>query len=145
MAARRQVTGARLNIEGTKDFRKLARGLARTPAAMARAERSFYVAAARTVEAMARDEAHQRGGIAAKSAKDVRSGKPGTVVYGGQGYSMGAEFGSYRYKQFKIWRGNGDDAGYFLWPSIRQFRDKRFVDMWQKQVWRVVRHEFLYS
>ena len=31
----------------------------------------------------------------------------------------GAEFGSYRYHQFKPWRGSSSDAGYFLYPSIR--------------------------
>lgn len=28
------------------------------------------------------------------------------------------------WNQFKPWRGNGDDAGYFLWPAIRQSRDQ---------------------
>lgn len=31
----------------------------------------------------------------------------------------GAEFGSSRSPQFSPWGGNGESAGYFLWPSIR--------------------------
>jgi len=133
-----------IQVKGVNEFRRFSRFLARSDADVRRAERTFQIAAARTVAAMSQDEARQIGSVAAKSAADVRTGTPGTVVYGGQGYSMGAEFGSYRYKQFKIWRGNQEDAGYFLWPSIRRFRDKRFIDMWSKQVWKVIRNDFIY-
>lgn len=37
--------------------------------------------------------------------------------------ALGAEFGSTRYKQFKGWTGNGQDAGRFLYPTIRSERD----------------------
>lgn len=33
----------------------------------------------------------------------------------------GAEFGS-SYKQFKPWRGTGPDAGYFIYPTIREMK-----------------------
>lgn len=44
------------------------------------------------------------------------------VAGGGPRYPMfaGAEFGAKQYHQFKTWRGNGDDAGYFLFPTIRR-------------------------
>lgn len=125
-------------IKDTRQFRLAARAFRKAPNTWAHVERTFYIASARTVAGMARAEAISQGGIAAKSAPDVRTGSGATVVYGGQGYSMGAEFGAYRYKQFQIWRGNKDDAGYFLWPSIRTFRDKEFLKKWTKDVWRVV-------
>ena len=146
MAAKRRPSGARksfIDVDATDSFKRFTKSLARTPADMERAERAFYMASARTVQGMAQSEATSLGSVAAKSAKDVRTAKADTVVYGGQGYSMGAEFGSYRYKQFKTWRGNKEDAGYFLWPSIRLFRDKKFLDLWQKEVWRVVRSDFV--
>lgn len=65
--------------------------------------------------------------------------KPSTVGTGsavrfGAGFpgAFGAEFGAYRnqrrrtsrgqvtgWNQFQPWRGSGGDAGYFLWPGIR--------------------------
>jgi len=38
--------------------------------------------------------------------------------------ALGNEFGALRYKQFPPWRGNGEEAGYALWPSIRENRDR---------------------
>ena len=39
----------------------------------------------------------------------------------------GAEFGSVRHTQFSPWGGNGDSAGYFLWPSVRM---DEIVEQW---------------
>lgn len=65
------------------------------------------------------------GGVAAKSAPSLKprgsvSGAAG-VALGGSAYPFagGAAFGSDRFKQFKPWKGNGPDAGYFLYPQIR--------------------------
>lgn len=44
------------------------------------------------------------------------------VVLGGQAsapWALGAEFGAIAYPQFLPWTGSGDDAGYVLWPTIR--------------------------
>ena len=60
----------------------------------------------------ARSAAYTIGGVAAHVAPSI---KP---VFGG------AEFGSMRFKQFKPWRGNGSDAGYFMYPAIRQDADR---------------------
>lgn len=69
------------------------------------------------------------GGVAAKVAPSIRATKTQNgagVAFGGAAYPFvgGAEFGSYRYKQFKPWRGNGSDAGYFVYPAIRQDSDE---------------------
>lgn len=69
------------------------------------------------------------GGVAAKVAPSIRATKTqagAAVSFGGAAYPFagGAEFGSLKYKQFKPWRGNGSDAGYFLYPAIRQDADQ---------------------
>lgn len=69
------------------------------------------------------------GGVAAKVAPSIKATKTASgaaVSFGGAAYPFagGAEFGSLRYKQFQPWRGNGSDAGYFLYPAIRQDVDQ---------------------
>lgn len=135
--ARRGSTYVR--IHGLDDF---IRDLNVLPGQVAVAERIFEATAASTVAIRAKQRARGGDNIQASSASDIRVAGHGTVVYGGQGYSMGAEFGAYRYKQFKVWRGNQDDAGYFLWPSIREFRNDEMLDLWSQEVWRVVQHVF---
>lgn len=73
----------------------------------------------------AKAAAYALGGVAAKVAPSVKAAGGTTwagVSFGGAAYpfAAGAEFGSYRYRQFRPWRGNGSDAGYFLYPAIRQ-------------------------
>lgn len=106
------------------------------------AERLFKTAASGQIVLRAVAAAESQGGVAAKSATDIHTAGPGVVVYGGNGYNMGAEFGAYRYKQFKQWRGNKDDAGYFFWPAIREFRDRRMVELWYKELFRPLRRTF---
>ncbi len=81
-----------------------------------------------TVAGDARSKAQGLGGVAAKVAPSIKPVSGGTqnatgagVAFGGANYPMGpgAEFGSYRYKQFKPWRGSGPGAGYFVYPAIR--------------------------
>lgn len=40
------------------------------------------------------------------------------VGSGGLAWGLSFEYGSRRYREFP-WRGSGDDAGYFMWPTIR--------------------------
>ena len=108
-------------------------------------QKGFSNKAAETIVRWAKADAMAAGGVHAKSAKDIRTGGPGEVKYGGQPYNIGAEYGSYRYQQFDTWRGNGEDAGYFLWPAIRRFRDKEMTDLWQRQAWEAVRSVFVGS
>lgn len=72
----------------------------------------------------ARANAYALGGVAAKVAPSIRASagvRSAGVGFGGAAFPFagGAEFGSLRYKQFKPWRGNQSDAGYFVYPSIR--------------------------
>lgn len=73
--------------------------------------------------------AYGLGGVAAKTAPSIKATKTQNgagVAFGGAAYPFagGAEFGSFRYKQFQPWRGNGAGAGYFLYPAIRQDSDE---------------------
>lgn len=69
------------------------------------------------------------GDVAAKVAPSIKATKTAVgaaVSFGGAAYPFagGAEFGALRFKQFKTWRGNGSDAGYFVYPAIRQDADQ---------------------
>jgi hypothetical protein len=84
---------------------------------------------AQMVATDAKSEAYSLGGVAAKVAPSIRASARNVaagVSFGGTAYpfAAGAEFGSYKYAQFKPWRGNGSDAGYFVYPAIRQDADK---------------------
>lgn len=74
--------------------------------------------------------ARSLGGVAAKTAPSIKAvgGVSGAGVgFGGSAYPFagGAEFGAgHKYPQFKEWRGNNSDAGYFVYPSIRRDEDR---------------------
>ena len=90
------------------------------------------------VAADAKAAATSQGGVAAHVAPSIArvGGVSGAgVAFGGARYPMagGAEFGSIKYKQFKPWRGNSSDAGYFVYPSIRRDAD-RIVTEFQQAV-----------
>ena len=59
---------------------------------------------------------------AAETSIRVKYNKASTNIVltsAGVPYAFGAEYGSMRWPQFKPWRGNAENAGYFLWPSVR--------------------------
>lgn len=75
----------------------------------------------------AKGKALSLGGVAAHIAPSIAASAGVTsagVALGGAAYpmAMGAEFGGQRRpttQQFKPWRGSGSDAGYFVYPAIR--------------------------
>lgn len=123
------------HIDGLSDFLK---DMGVLPAQMARAERIFQTLAATTVLTLAQANARDFGRQQNRAAEDLKVAGPGTVVYGGKAWSFGAEFGSYQFKQFPEWRGNKEDAGYFFWPAIGEFRDEDMINQWVQEVWSVV-------
>jgi hypothetical protein len=125
-----------------KDLPEFLRSLGATPGRVNAAQKAFLRIAAATVMVWAKENARAEGGVAAKSAPDIRTGRLGEVRFGGKPYDMGAEFGSYRYHQFHAWRGNGDDSGYFLWPAIRRFRDTKMLDLWLQETWGALSEAF---
>lgn len=86
--------------------------------------------AATAVKNAAVKRADAIGGVTALGAQSLRAlgaQREGSIRLGGKTragrVALGAEYGSLRYHQFKPWRGNGADAGYFMWPSVRATAD----------------------
>lgn len=124
--ARRSATSSGVVAEGLPE---LARALKEIDSSLVKELRKANKSVATFVAADARSAAVALGGVAAHVAPSVKPSAGATyagVAMGGPGYPMaaGAEFGSYRFKQFQPWRGNGSDAGYFLYPAIRQDSDR---------------------
>lgn len=126
-------------IEGLDDFLK---DMGVLPSQMARAEKVFQTIAAATVYTTAKQMAVEQGPQAVHFGVTLRQMGGGTVAYGGMPGAMGAEFGSYVYGQFPAWRGNRENAGYFFWPAIREFRDDDMLNLWVREVWTVVQGLF---
>jgi hypothetical protein len=126
MATQRVRTGA-IQVTG---LRELSRSLKKMDDPAASKElRSANKRIAEMVAEDARGAAYAVGGVAAHVAPSIKASagqQSAGVALGGSAYPMagGAEFGSQRYKQFKPWRGNGPDAGYFVYPAIRQDLDR---------------------
>jgi hypothetical protein len=108
------------------------------PAEMKRAEQVFMTVAAATVVAQAKALAAGQGRQQQSAAGTLVQLGQGIVQYGGTPWAMGAEFGSILYGQFPEWRGNKEDAGYFFWPAVRDFRDEDMINLWVREVWSVV-------
>lgn len=124
-----------MRVEGLEQF---LRDLNLAPTQLKQADRLFRTLAAQKVRDMARRNADAEGSVAAKASTDVRVSGLGRVTLSGNPYDMGAEFGSYQYHQFQRWRGSGDDAGYFFWPAIREYRDKSMSEDWIKNAWKAL-------
>lgn len=115
------------------------------PAHWRDAEKIFLRVSARWLVVHAKDmaskyEADNR--VYHRAVRDLKAAGNGTVRYGGQPWDMGAEFGSYQYHQFNTWRGNGEEAGYFLWPAVRMYRDHEMVHQYFAEVWHTVKVAF---
>lgn len=122
-------------IEGLQDFLK---DMGVLPAHVKRAESVFQTLAAATVYTTAKQLASETGPQQVKFAQTLRQVGGGAVAYGGEPGAMGAEFGAIVYGQFPEWRGNREDAGYFFWPAIREFRDEDMINLWVREVWTVI-------
>lgn len=90
--------------------------------------------AAQFIVDRAQAEARKQGGVAAKSAPAVKAAaqqRNVAIRLDGKKYpfSLGSEFGSLQFDQFKPWRGNQWTAfeggvGYWLQPTIRDSREE---------------------
>lgn len=95
------------------------------------------------IVAAARARATGQGSVAAKSAQAITAGataRAATINLGSNKYpfALGAEFGAVRFKQFKPWRGSGEGAGYFLYPTIRERRAETIRE-YEKLIDRILR------
>lgn len=130
---------AYVTFEGLRGF---LRDLGAAEQELDHAEKVFKTLAAATVVARSKHLAAGVGRQQARASQDVKVAGPGTVVYGGLPWSFGAEFGAIVFHQFPMWRGNKDDAGYFFWPAIREFRDEEMLELWVREVWDQVENLF---
>lgn len=94
--------------------------------------------------------AAQAGGVAGHVARQnsIRASSAAgaaKVLLGGaaakHGPALGAEFGARNYPQFQPWRGSDENAGYFLWPTIRAERD-RIVEVYGQLLDELTRRAF---
>lgn len=119
--ARRRADGA-LNVEGLTELSKALRAIDKDTGKKLRVANKEV---ASFVADDARSAAQALGGVAAHVAASIKpaagAGFAG-VAGGGAAHPAfgGAEFGSDKYKQFQPWRGNGEGAGYFVYPTIRR-------------------------
>lgn len=110
-------------------IRELSLALRRVDPALQREMRRMNLNIADFVADDARSAALSLGGVAAHVAPSIKKSAGADwagVSFGGPAYPMagGAEFGAYRYKQFKPWLGNDESAGYFIYPAIRSDADR---------------------
>ena len=118
------VTGIR--VPELRDFRA---DLRRFGGEMYKGVKDANIEISTKVALLSKTAATSLGSVAAKSAPSLRPIKQLTsagVRLGGARYpfALGAEFGALQYPQFKPWKGNGPDAGYFLYPTIRGMQNE---------------------
>lgn len=121
MARSQRIRSGAVEVHGLGELQRALRALPKEhKKAVTKANRD----AATIVARGAKSRAMARGGVAAHVAPSIRASAGQTsagVAFGGARWPMaaGAEFGSMRFKQFDPWTGNGPDAGYFVYPTIR--------------------------
>lgn len=133
---------AGIRIEGLREFAASLKVLEQQlPRELTKANKE----AAALLAAEARELGISLGSVAAKAAETVmaRASSTGGFVVGGAGapYFFGAEFGAFAYKQFKGWRGNGAEAGYFVYPAIRA-NEERVVELYADRIEALARIAF---
>lgn len=124
--ARINASSQGVQVEGLNELNRALRGLGGSE--LQKELKAAGLEVAKEVTSAARSRALSLGGVAAKTAPSLKATGRNTgagVSFGGARFpfAAGAEFGSYQYAQFKPWRGNQSDAGYFLYPTIRDKSD----------------------
>lgn len=112
--------------EGFRDF---VRDLKQAGGQFPKQVRAAGMRAAQAIVPPARARFARGRGKSPESGKSLKAGATQTGAYvrgGGAGFPTfyGDEFGAVRYRQFPPWRGNGQDAGYSLYPTIRERQDE---------------------
>ena len=121
----RQTSGDTIRVEGLPELQRGLKQLEGMERELSKTNKSV----AKLVAENAQAAAYSLGSTPAHVAPSLKATARATyaaVTLGGGQYKMaaGAEFGSDRYAQFKPWRGTGEGAGYFLWPTIRRDEDR---------------------
>ncbi len=148
--------GAGIEIRGLVDFQRALRELnSKLPRELGTINKQV----ADFVVERAKGRASSLGPLwsrAARSLSSARKQRVALVRLGGSRYpeALGAEFGAIRniprltargevrgWNQFREWRGNGSDAGYFLYPTIRQDTPE-IIEMYGDLLERLAREAF---
>lgn len=134
-----QIRTAAVRIDGLADFRKELKALADDDLADEFKQANFEIAD--EVVQHARYNAATVSRMAFEASEGLRAARSGFQAEirfpNKRGFEHGAEFGATRGKrrvtsggrsvvgwnQFKPWRGNKADAGYFLFPALRDISD----------------------
>lgn len=98
------------------------------------------------VAELTRGSYHMRESVAHEVAESVRAQaeqRAAAIRIGGPSAPMagGSEFGSSQYKQFPPWRGSSRDAGYSLFPTIRD-RQREILERHERHVDDLIRKHF---
>lgn len=112
-----------IRIEGLEELRDDLRAVDRKLGKELRFELNEKIA--EPIAERAQELAAGLGGVHARVAPTIKasSSQSEAMVKGGGAKSpefFGAEFGALQYPQFPGWKGNDDNAGYMLWPAIRE-------------------------
>lgn len=87
-------------------------------------KKALAEAADQVVQAAQANASTRQQRATAGRLKASKAAASSSVTLGGKPYDLGVEFGSKRWPQFPAWRGNGMDAGYLLFPAIREEQDR---------------------
>lgn len=133
-------------VDGLADF---LRDLKEIDPKLARALGQVNKAAADLIAGKARSAASSHGSTLAHAAPSIRAAadqKRSKIFLGGPGHpeALGAEFGGQRRpttQQFEPWRGSDHNAGYALFPAIREGQDA-WVALYDRSLQQLFRSAF---
>lgn len=147
-----------IQVEGLKELSRVLKSMDND---LAKELRGANKDAAQIAATASKQRALSIGGSAAKGATSIRASaavKSASVGFGGSSapWEVGAEFGANRdaqrsrstgsyvgYRQFQPWRGSGGNAGYFVFPSIRD-NEGRIVEQYTEALDELIRRTFPY-
>jgi hypothetical protein len=132
-----------VKVEGLTEFRKELKLLADDGRFQAELKDANYEVAAHVAR---RAQGRASTPLQRKASESLKAGRQAVraVVSGGGPrwpFFAGAEFGSVQYEQFDAWRGSGYDAGYFLYPTIRDETDV-IVEMYGEAIEKITAAAF---
>lgn len=142
-----------IEVKGLKEFRTAVKQLENRKDVEDQLKQA-HVQAARSVLSAATGHAAtplQRKALGAMSASPsqrgaaVRLGKLGGGAEFGAAHNLPRRMANGRtrrgWNQFPPWRGSGDEAGYFIWPTIRAETD-RLLEVYMEALMRIIKNAF---
>lgn len=149
---------AKANVRGLDDFRAKLRRHA-DQKQLERELRTANFSTAKLVEERSKPVmAGLRGGMGPRAAETIKASRSAVAARlnlgGDVEYALGVEFGAVRgiprragtrtisgWNQFDAWRGNGDSAGYAVFPTIRDSTEE-ILDRYGDEIERILADAF---